>query len=203
MQNQNQQGQFQMSNQMPAAKNHGGHEMFDAHEAINSLVGCIEHGKLYEQYIQDTRLKAILQRQTTAITEMYNTIIDTFQSGQDPKVPTKTYEMNERNSVLYGMKETQPKSPAKSVQDINDECISGFMMGNIKAAASGFTMTAMEVTNPVLRRLFADSIPNLIEMAYEIFLYQNKNQYYQVPQLKEEDMQIIMNSYAAAQNKTH
>ena len=64
-------------------------------------------------------------------------------------------------------------------------------------------MTAMEVTNPVLRRLFADSIPNLIEMAYEIFLYQNKNQYYQVPQLKEEDMQIIMNSYAAAQNKTH
>src|SRR5699024_3291612 len=179
-----------MSNQMPAAKNHGGHEMFDAHEAINSLVGCIEQGKLYEQYIQDTRLKAILQRQTTAITEMYNTIIDTFQSGQDPKVPTKTYEMNEGNSVLYGMKETQPKSPAQSVQDIKD-------------AASGVTMTAMEVTNPVLRRLFADSIPNLIEMAYEIFLYQNKNQYYQVPQLKEEDMQIIMNSYSAAQNKTH
>src|SRR5699024_8667316 len=157
LQNQSQQGQFQMSNHMPAAKNHGGHEMFDAHEAINSLVGCIEHGKLYEQYIQDTRLKAILQRQTTAITEMYNTIIDTYQSEHDPNVATKTYEMNEGNYVIYGMKDTQPKSPAKSVQDINDVCISSFMMGNIKAAASGFTMTAMEVTIPVLRSLFADS----------------------------------------------
>src|SRR5699024_497987 len=115
---------------------------------------------------------------------MYNTIIDTFQSGQDPKVPTKTYEMNEGNSVLYGMKETQPKSPAQSVQDINDECISGFMMGNIKAAASGFTMTAMEVTNPVLRRLSADSNTNIIEMVYKNLPYQDKIQSYQVIEVK-------------------
>jgi len=73
------------------------------------------------------------------------------------------------------------------------------MMGAVKACATGFTTAALEVSNPVLRRVFADSVPNMIEMAYEIFLYQNKNQYYQVPQLQPQDMQAILNSYAPIQ----
>jgi spore coat protein CotF len=33
-------------------------------------------------------------------------------------------------------------------------------------------------------------------MAYEIFQYQNKHQYYQVARLDQQDMQTIINSYA-------
>jgi spore coat protein CotF len=66
----------------------------------------------------------------------------------------------------------------------------------MKTSAQTMTMAAGEATNPIVRRVLQDSIPNYLEMAYEIFLYQNKNQYYQVPQLKEEDMQHLINSYA-------
>jgi spore coat protein CotF len=41
----------------------------------------------------------------------------------------------------------------------------------------------------------ADSVPNFIEMGYEIFLYQNKRQYYQVPQLPEQEMKQMLNSF--------
>src|SRR5699024_5019568 len=96
---------------------------------------------------------------------------------------------------------TQPKKPAQSINEINDECISGFMMGHLKSCASHFTTTALETSNPVLRRVFADSVPNLIELAYELYFYQNKNHYYQVPQLNNEDMQHYINAFAPAQTQ--
>jgi spore coat protein CotF len=63
------------------------------------------------------------------------------------------------------------------------------------------TMAALETTNAVVRRVLADSVPNFIEMAYEISLYQNKHHYYQVPQLAQQDMQQMANAFAPAQGK--
>jgi spore coat protein CotF len=202
--NQQQNENFKGSSQMPAEISHGGHEMFDSHQAIDGLVGALEHSVLYEQHIQDPELKQLMSRQKSYLTELYNTIVETLQTGQEPSSKMQTYNMPYGNNTIYGMEAGQPKIPAQSVSEINDECISSFMMGHLKGCASHFTMTALEATNPVLRRVFADSVPNIIEMAYEIFLYQNKNKYYQVPQLKQEDMQIYMNSFGKIEgNMSH
>lgn len=200
MQNQNMQQQnLKGTSQMPAKMNHGGHELMHAHEVIGTLIGGMEQYVLYEQHIQDQELKSILQRHQTFMTQCYNTIIETLKTGQEPNVKTQTYMMEQSNEVVYGMQPSQPKKPAMTMNEINDQCISNFMMGSMKAAASSFTMAALETTNPVLRRVFQDSVPNMIEMAYEIFLYQNKKQYYQVPQLPQQDMQNIINGYAPIQ----
>lgn len=201
-QNQGQNQYFQNSTNMPPQMNHGGHEIFDAHEAVGGLVGALEQSLFYEQHIQDPELKSILQRHKSFKSQMYNTIIETLKSGQDPAVKTQVYEMNENNDVVYGTKPTQPKAPAQSVNEINDQCISGFMMGGLKSCATAFTDAALESTNPVLRRIFADSIPNIIEMAYELFLYSNKKQYYQVPQLTQQDTQNYVNGFAPIQGGT-
>ncbi|WP_249871436.1 spore coat protein [Oceanobacillus saliphilus] len=195
-QNQNLQG----SSQMPAQQSHGGHEMFDVHEAVSGLVGSMEQSLLYEQHIQDPELKTMLQNHKAYMSLTYNTIVETLKTGNEPSVKTQTYNMAQSNDVLYGMKPSQPKTPAQSATELNDQCISSFMLGNLKSSATAFTMTALETTNPVLRRVFADSVPHIIEMAYEVFLYQNKHQYYQVPQLKPEDMQIYRNSFSPTQN---
>lgn len=60
-------------------------------------------------------------------------------------------------------------------------------------------MAACEITNPVVRRVFSATIPNCIEMAYELSIYQNKHHYYQVPQLAQQDMQQLLNAFAPAQ----
>lgn len=199
MQNQNQQQNLQDSTQMQSQQNFGGHELLDLHEALGGLVGGMEQCLLYEQHIQDQALTSILQRHKTFLTQLYNTIVDTLKTGQDPAVPTQTYNMTENNDIIYGMQPSPPKVPAQSVNELTDECISGFMLGALKANASAFTMASLEANNPVLRRILADSIPNMIEMAYEVFLYQNKHQYYQVPQLQAQDMQEITNSFAPIQ----
>src|SRR5690625_5033135 len=187
--------------EMPLAQQFGAHELLDADEAIDTLIGGIEHFVIYDGFVQDTHLKSIMQKQKSALTQIYNSLIDTMKSGKDPAVKTQTYLMEQQNTqTSFGMQPGTPKTPIQSVNELNDECISGAVLGHLKAIASEFTLAALEATHPVLRRIFADSIPNVIEMGYEIYLYQNAKQYYEVPQLGQQEMQAVINSYAPMAN---
>ncbi|WP_399208996.1 spore coat protein [Sutcliffiella horikoshii] len=208
MQNQpNPQGQNMNQQQMPpnmnmnmagtqtTNTNHGGHELFDAHEVIAGIISMLDQYQMYEQHIQDPALKDILTRQTTFVTQMYNTIVESFRTGQKPSVSTQVYKMTQTHDVVYGITPSQPKKPNQSVNELADKGLSAYMLGQTKGLATLLAMTALEMTNPVLRRVVADSVPNFIEMSYEIFLYQNKHGYYQVPQLAMQDMNAMLQSY--------
>ncbi|ASF40339.1 spore coat protein [Halobacillus halophilus] len=203
-QNQTQPNQAMQPNMAPNQnQNHGGHELFDAHEVIAGMISMLDQYQMYDQHIQDQELKDMLHRQSTFVTQMYNTVVQSFQTGQDPKMPTQQYKMQQNNNAVYGLKLGQPKKPNQSVQELSDQGLSAYMLGQTKSLASLLTMTALEMTNPVLRRVIADSVPNFIEMSYEIFLYQNKNGYYQVPQLNQQDMNQMLQSYQPAPPQTH
>ncbi|MES9739256.1 spore coat protein [Peribacillus frigoritolerans] len=206
MQNQYEQGQVHQNMQtgaIPPQLNHGGHEVFDVHEVLSGAIGTLNTYTLLRQHVQDQELLDILDRQYQFIQDEYNISLECFQTGQDPSKPTQSYKMNQGNDFIYGLTPTQPKKPLQSVSEITDECISGLMLAAVKSAASMKAMAALEITNPVVRRVFADSVPNCIEMAYEISIYQNKHHYYQVPQLAQQDMQQMMNSYAPAQGNNN
>ena len=206
MQNMNQNGNPSSTNMptnQPMLKNHGGHELFDAHEVIAGLISMLDQYQMYDHYIKDPELKSIVQRQSSFVTQMYNTVVESFQTGQDPTIPTQQYKMAQNNNVLYGMKAGQPKKPNQSINELSDKGLSAYMLGNTKSLVSLLAMTSVEMTNPVLRRVIADSVPNFIEMSYEIFLYQNKHSYYQVPQLREQDMNLMLTSYAKAPQQGH
>src|SRR5690625_3157457 len=191
---------MEQSTQLPPKQQFGGHEVLEVHEAIGALIGGLEHYTMFEEHIQDQQLTTIANRQRTFLTQLYNTILDTFKTGQDPAVKTQTYNMQQtQTTTTYGIQPSTPKTPIQSMSELNDECISSAFLGHLKGIASHFTVTALEATNPVLRRIFADSVPNIIELAYEMYLYQNERKYYQVPQLSQADMQSIINSYAPVQ----
>ncbi|ALA51636.1 spore coat protein [Shouchella clausii] len=179
--------------------NHGGHEMFDVHEVLAGSINTMNTYTMLSQHVQDPELRDILDRQKAFMKQEYNTTLECFQTGQDPAVPTKSYKMKQGNDFTYGMKPGgQPKKPMESTAEINDETIALSMLNAVKSVAPIKTSAAMEATNPVVRRVLADSLPNCIEMAYEISLYQNKKGYYQVPQLVQQDMQQLQNGYAQA-----
>ncbi|WP_416148829.1 spore coat protein [Salipaludibacillus sp. HK11] len=193
-----QQNGKKLSESMPANKSHGGHELYDAHEVISGVMGVLDHYKMYEQHLQDQALKKILNRQSSFLTELYNIMVESLQTGEKPSKSTHIYHMEQSNNVMYGLETTQPKKPIQSVSEISDENISGLMLGQVKGLASLMAMTALEMTNPVLRRVTADSVPNLIEMSFDVFLYQNKQGYYQVPQLADQEMTHMTEGFATA-----
>src|SRR5699024_12177327 len=124
-----------------------------------------------------------------------------MKTCKESVIKTQTYMMSVQNTqTTFGMKPSSPKAPIQSTSELNDECISSAVLGHLKAIASEFTLAALEATHPVLRRMFADSVPNVIEMGYEIYLYQNAQQYYVVPQLTEQDMQKIVYRFGQAKH---
>ncbi|WP_268250710.1 spore coat protein [Bacillus nakamurai] len=181
--------------------NHGGHELFDMHEVLAGTVGVLDQFMMLRQFIQDQELADILDRQYQFILTQYNLTAECFKTGQKPSQETATYMMKENNQAVYGIKPTQPKKPNQSLSDVKDLGISGHMLGLIKSQASLLTMSSLEMTNPVTRRVLSAQIQQYVEMAYEIFLYQNKHGYYQVPQLNAQDMQTMLNSFAPAQEQ--
>lgn len=181
---------------VPPQLNHGGHEMFDVHEVLAGAINTINTYTMLSGQVKDPELRDILQRQKQFMATEYNTTLECFKTGQDPAIPTQSYSMKQGNDFTYGMKPSQPQKPMQSVAEINDGMIALSMLNAVKSGAMIKTSAALEATNPVVRRVLADSLPNCIEMAYEISLYQNKHGYYQVPQLAEQDMKLMQNGYA-------
>lgn len=186
----------QSSTQMNPSMNHGGHEMFDLHEILAGFINVLDQYVMYNGYIQDQELKQILHHQYEFITDLYNISVEAFSTGKDPSHPTQSYSMGQSNHVVFGIQQqSPPKKPMTDINEIKDAGLSAYMLGQIKTTASLLAMSALEITNPVVRRVMADSVPNFIEMGYEIFLYQNKKHYYQVPQLAEKDMNQMLNTF--------
>lgn len=186
-------------NQMPFSTNHGAHEILDVHEVLSAMIGGLNQFVLLRDQIQDSELLSILDRQYAFMLDEYNITMEAFKTGHDPKHPTRSYSMNMGNDTIYGIKPGEPKKPITSANEVNDAIISGFLLSVHKMGASGKTVAALESTNPVVRRVLQDSVPNCIEMAYELSLYQNKKGYYQVPQLSPQDMSTMLNMYGQAE----
>lgn len=199
MQNQSQQNQ--MNNQSTGIQNinRGGHELLDMHEALSCTVSILDQYMIYKSFIKDNELLAIMNRQYNFILSHYNLTVESFTTGQKPSRDTVMYTMPEAaGQITYGLTPSQPKKPIQSVEEIKDEQISGFMLGAVKSHADLLAKVSTEVTNPVVRRVVAAQIENFSEMAYEIFLYQNKHKYYQVPLLDNSDAQQMLQAYAPA-----
>lgn len=174
---------------------HGGHELMDVHEVLSCMVSTLDQYLLFGQQAKDPELKSMITRQHQFMLDTYNILVQCFKSGMNPSHHTTRYAMTQSNDVMYGLTPGQPKKPKMNASEIGDQCISNYMLGLMKADSRGLTMASLEVTNPVVRRVIADSVPNFVEMAYEIFQYQNKHGYYQVPRLDQQDMETLINSF--------
>lgn len=185
----------QPSQQMAPTLNHGGHDLFDSHEIIAGMINVLDQFMIFRTFMTDQELISLLDRQYAFIESQYNVLAEAFSTGQKPSASTGVYNMTLSHDVQFGITPSQPKKPNRSISDVKEAGLSAHMLGLIKSQASLMGMAATEITNPVVRRIVADTVPNFIELAYEIFLYQNKHSYYQVPQLSPSDAEKMVHSY--------
>lgn len=179
--------------------NHGAHGLLDTHEVLSGMIGGLNQCVLMRDQIQDPELLSILDRQYAFMLDEYNITMEAYKTGHDPKHPTRTYNMQLSHDVQYGLSVSDPKKPIQSANEVDDSIIAGSLLSMHKMGAVGKTGAALESTNPVLRRVLQDSVPNCIEMAYEVSLYLNKRGKYQIPQFSSSDMNIMQNMYGQAE----
>ncbi|MCP8967364.1 spore coat protein [Ectobacillus ponti] len=184
---------------LPMNMNHGGHETIDVSELLTDSITLIDQMLMQREYIQDPELREIVDRQYQFALQEYDGLVTAFTMNQAPQ-PMR-YQSSLPVQVQYGMQQMPTRKPLQTVNDITDQHISAHLLVGLKASAVEKSRICLEITNPVMRHAVANSIPNCIEMAYEMFLWQNKNGYYPVPQFAQQDMQMMMNSYAPSSGK--
>ena len=191
---------FSGNEQTPLPVNHGAHGILDTHEVLNGMIGAMDQYVFLRDKIQDPQLRNIADRQFAFMKDEYNLTVQAYKTGRDPEHRTQPYMMQTDNNFQFGLSQSQPKKPITNASEINDGFISGVMLGIHKAGAAGKTAAALECASPVLRRVLQASIPNCVEMAYELSLYQNKMGYYEAPQLSPEDTSLMLRRYEETGN---
>src|SRR5690606_21820125 len=77
--------------------NHGGHEVFDVHEVLGTVISGLNLKVLLRPHVKDQELLSILDRQYAFALDEYNITVECFKTGADPSHPTTSYKMQTGN----------------------------------------------------------------------------------------------------------
>jgi spore coat protein CotF len=176
----------------------GAHETMEVHEVLTSAINGINHFQLYRSFVKDQQLMQILDNQMQFMMDEYNQMVQTLnQQGNNNAVP---YNSIANGAPTYGLKIPAPQSPNASMNQLDDRDVSSSMLSCHKTSASKKMMAALECANPQLRRMMQQGAVNCAEQAYEVWQFMNQKGYYQVPTMKEETTNTVLNSYQTAAN---
>lgn len=176
----------------------GAHETMEVHEVLTSGINGINHFQLYRSFVKDPQLMQILDHQLQFMMNGYNQMVQTLtQQGKNNAVP---YNFGNTGVPTYGLDHPAPQSPNASMNQLDDRDVVSSMLSCHKNSASKKMMAALECADPQLRRMMQQSAVNCAEQAYEVWQYMNQKGYYQVPTMKEETTNTILNSYQASPN---
>jgi spore coat protein CotF len=176
----------------------GAHETMEVHEVLTSAINGINHFQLYRSFVKDQQLMQILDNQMQFMMDEYNQMVQTLnQQGNNNAVP---YNSIANGAPTYGLKNPAPQSPNASMNQLDDRDVSSSMLSCHKTSASKKMMAALECANPQLRRMMQQGAVNCAEQAYEVWQFMNQKGYYQVPTMKEETTNTVLNSYQTAAN---
>lgn len=177
----------------------GAHETMEVHEILTSSINGINHFQLYRSFAKDQRLQQMLERQLQFMTNEYNQMIQTLnQQGYGQSAP---YRGENFGAPVYGLDNPAAQSPNVSMNKLDDWDVASSMLSCHKASASKKMLAALECANPQIRRMMQQGSVNCSEQAYEVWQFMNHMGYYQVPTMKEETTNTVLQSYRPAMNQ--
>ncbi|WP_335872387.1 spore coat protein [Bacillus sp. 2205SS5-2] len=174
---------------------HGNHEVYNLHEILSGLINIVDFLTIAREFVQLNELKILVNHQHQYILSHYHAIVTMLEQQQTTMINTK-YERLNKGSVVFGETSAIPKFPVKEFAEINDEKFSGQMLGLMKSMSSLLTVSTLEIANPTFRTLLAQSVPDYIDMAYDLFLFQNQHNFYPVT-VNIDTVQALVKNYSS------
>ncbi|CAM3607457.1 spore coat protein [Paenibacillus lupini] len=174
----------------------GAHETMEIHEILTSAINGINHFQLYRSMVTDQQLSQMLDRHTQMMMSEYHSAVQSLnQQGSGQMLPFKTME---NQAPKYGLDHPMPQSPNLTGSILDDRAIATAMLLCHKNSAAKKMMAALECADPQVRRMLQQGSVNCAEQAYEVWQYMNRMGYYQVPTMKEETTNTILQTYQPA-----
>ncbi|MFC5650947.1 spore coat protein [Paenibacillus solisilvae] len=176
----------------------GAHETMEVHEILTCAIDGINQFQLYRPFVKDQELLQMLDHQLQFMMNEYNGMVQTINmQGQGQAVP---YRSPKNLQPTYGLDHPAAQSPNLSMNQMDDRDVASGMLGSHKASATMKMIAALECANPQLRHLMQQGAVNCSEQAYEVWQYMNQKGFYQVPTMKEQTTNTVLNTYQTAGN---
>lgn len=176
----------------------GAHETMEVHEILTATIDCINLFQLYRPHVKDQRLLQLLDRQFQFTINEYNQTVQILnQQGRGQAVP---YRSPNNMAPIYGLDNPAQQSPNLSMNQMDDRDVASGLLGCHKSSATMKMIASLECADPQLRRMMQQGAINCSEQAYEVWQFMNQSGYYQVPTMKEETTNTVLNSYQTAGN---
>jgi len=175
----------------------GAHEVMEIHEVLTDAINTINQFELYRPHIRDQHLGQMLDRHVQFMTQEYNNTVQAVShGGAGQAVP---FRVPKTTRPIYGLDNPTTQSPNTSVNQMDDRDVASGMLCAHKAGAVFKMAGALECADPNLRRMMQQSAVNCSELAYDVWQFMNQKGYYQVPTMKENTTNTVLNTYGQSQ----
>lgn len=155
------------------------HETQDLHELAMSCVNSITSMACFLSQVQDTELKAILQKHFPAHIQDYNMKAEYLskEEGAASKLPVPDLQ-----PILQSFTEAavtpSPVTPRTTVQQFNDREIATSYLLTLKRSGREYAWAAMEMSNPEIRSFLEDAFRMCSHHAYDVWQWMVKKGFY-------------------------
>lgn len=177
----------------------GAHETVETHEILNEKMNMIRHFAMYRAMCSSEELRRMIDRQLTELTRSYDRLANytrdyaaRFGVPQQYAQPQGTPQQ-----VLYGLRQPASVSPQLD-GSMDDRGIALAVLCAHKNAAKNQMAACLEAADPNLRRMLSDDAVMCANMAYETFLFMNRQGDYQVPTLLDQTAKTFLHAYRPA-----
>lgn len=174
----------------------GAHETMEVNEVLLEKVNMITHFNLYAQSTKNQRLLDMLMRHQQEEIRTYDEILAyTHDYNRFNPVPPRT---NVRGitpqQIQYGVNQP-PQMQPQSDAAMTDRDVAIAMLQCHKNASMNGLRATLECADPNLRQMLLNSCANCVNQAYEVFLFLNEQNEYQVPELNSRIAKDFLHRY--------
>lgn len=182
----------------------GAHEVIVMNEALMTKSANVELLSFLANEVQDPQLQSMLQHQAQTALSHYTQGVRVLQN-QSMGTQMQGTVLNPGNTMTAGsMVGAQPKlglrhpsmpRPDMQAQTLSERTVCTVVLNLHKHGATAWTSFALECTNPQLRTFLMEGAQLCDRAAYETWSYMNQKGYYQVPTLKDQTTNTMIQAF--------
>lgn len=174
----------------------GAHETLEVNEILLEKVNMITHFTLYAQAAKNPRLVDMIRRHQQEEIRTYDEIVAYTHDYNSfkPVPPQSNLRGVTPEQIQYGVNEPPQMQPQSNAQMTDREVAIALLLCHKNASMNGLRAT-LECADPNLRQMLLNSCANCVNQAYEVFLFLNELNEYQVPEMQSHIAKEFLHRY--------
>lgn len=167
--------------------------MMEVGKAMTSIVNCMNTFRMCQPHIKQQKMMSIMDKQMQYMMSMCKNIGKYMQSkGGNVEMPQQMMSWQSEYEFGNSMQQQRLQMDAGQLDEFHTGCC---MMSALKSCSIACNVATMACTDPIIRNIVMGCCTSCMNMAYDIFMYMNKKEMFQLSNMQGITNEYMMNIY--------